>query len=142
LASQDVIVIIDDDTLVRQSIRRLTNSLGFVTEIFSSADEFIASEVMERTACIIADVNMPDGSAVKLHDMLGGLGCHVPIIFMTALPNRELQARLLDSGAVCVLHKPFSQKEMISCIAKALQKNDVPLSAAIGPSPIRQRDVK
>jgi FixJ family two-component response regulator len=129
LGTQDVIAIIDDDVLVRESIRRLTNSLGFLTEIFSSAEEFMTSGVVSLTWCIIADVNMPGSSARELPSTLRARGCDVPIIFMTALPNRDLRAQLLDKGAICVLQKPFSQKDMLACIAKALEPAGTPATS-------------
>jgi FixJ family two-component response regulator len=138
LATPDVIAIIDDDALVRDSIRRLTSSLGFAAESFASADELFGSGVMQRAACVVADVEMPGGSAAELPDKLAARGCRAPVIFMTASPDPALEARLLDAGAVCVLSKPFSQREMLASIARALEHAG-PSRAAVGPPPERRR---
>jgi FixJ family two-component response regulator len=117
----DVIAIIDDDELVRDSVQRLVRSMGFKAEQFSSAGEFLACPSMSKVCCIISDVYMPSGNAGFAHP-LARFGHDIPIIFMTARPNRAVEGMLMDAGAVHILSKPFPQNEMALCIALALQR--------------------
>ena len=118
----DIIAIIDDDALVRESVRRLVGSLDYPARTFSSADEFLVSDALENVKCIISDVHMAGSNAKRLRERLNAIGCEAPLIFITALPNQQINETLLGLGAICVLAKPFRQNEIARCIATALEQ--------------------
>jgi len=119
-----LIAIIDDDGLVRDSVERLVRSMGFIARQFSSVADFLAYPLMYKVCCIISDVNMPDGNTSLLREGLANMGHITPIIFMTGRRDRAREAALMDAGAVHVLAKPFLQREVERCISVALQRTN------------------
>jgi FixJ family two-component response regulator len=118
---QQLISIVDDDQLMRDSIRQLVKSFGYAVATFSSAIAFLKSPDLDLTACLIADVQMPGMTGDELYGRLVGDGRTIPTILVTAYPNDRLRARVLDEGVVCYLHKPFDQNNLISCVRKAIE---------------------
>jgi FixJ family two-component response regulator len=129
LSQAPVISIVDDDESVREATRGLVRSLGYVAKTFESAEEFLNSESMHDTSCIIADVQMPGVSGVELQSRLIAEGHRLPMIFITAFPEERIRARALEAGAVGYLSKPFNEEHLIGCLDKALKMRD-PGSAA------------
>jgi FixJ family two-component response regulator len=115
-----VISIIDDDASVRAATKGLIRSLGYVAATFVSAEEFLQSERMYDTSCLISDVKMPGMSGIELQSHLIANGHRMPIIFVTAFGERGVRKRAMAAGALCFLSKPFSEESLIGCINKAL----------------------
>lgn len=116
-----VISIVDDDESVREATRGLVRSLGYRACTFSSAEEFLSSDSVQNTACLITDVQMPGLSGVELQRRLTADGLRIPIIFITAFPEAKLQARVLKAGAIGYLSKPFDENSLIGCLDTALK---------------------
>jgi len=121
--NDQIIAIVDDDALVRQSVQRLVRSMGFRADQYSSTEEFLGSASLPDVCCIISDVNLANGKASRLQAHLASIGYDLPVVFMTARKDRSVEAKLMQAGAIHVLAKPFSQDEMARCIAAALQRN-------------------
>lgn len=117
-----VISIIDDDVSVRIAISRLVRSLGYAARAYASADEFLKSQHVDDTWCVIADVQMPGMTGIELQEALKVQGHSLPIIFVTAFPEETIRARALKDGAVCFLSKPFDGSVLIDCIDSALAR--------------------
>jgi FixJ family two-component response regulator len=117
-----VISIIDDDESVRTATGSLVRSLGYVVHSFASAAEFLHSAHVRDTSCLISDVQMPKMGGLELQRHLRDGGYHIPIIFITAFPDAEKEARALKAGAVCFLNKPFDGVTLLRCLAEALQR--------------------
>ncbi len=117
-----MISIVDDDASVREATRRLVKSLGLSAVTFASAEEFLQSDRMNDTACLIADVQMPGVSGVELQSLLIARGDRTPIIFVTAFPEERTRARALDAGAVGFLAKPFDEQCLIRHLDTALSR--------------------
>jgi FixJ family two-component response regulator len=115
-----VISIVDDDLSVREAMYGLFRSLGFEAAIFSSAEEFLQSNLIETTSCLISDVQMPGLDGIELQRHLVSQGSPVPVIFVTASPDRRLETRARSAGAVGFLIKPFEEKTLIECVEQAL----------------------
>jgi FixJ family two-component response regulator len=92
-------------------------SLGYHASKFALADEFLKSEQVHDTSCLITDVQMPGLSGIDLQERLIARGHRIPIIFMTAYPNDNVRARAMKAGAVCFLNKPFSEDHFIGSSA-------------------------
>jgi len=121
LAKTHVISIIDDDPSVRAATESLIRSLGYVARVFSSAEEYLQSDRVRDSACVITDLYMPGGmSGAELQDRLIAEGHRIPIIFMTAYFEERARDRALDAGAFGFLRKPFSDESLIECLDKAL----------------------
>lgn len=115
-----VISIIDDDQSMLESTRGLVRSLGYQATAFSSAEEFLQSEHVVDTSCLITDVKMPGLSGIDLQRWLVERGVLVPTIFITAFPEEDTRRQALTAGAVGYLGKPFSEESLIQCLDTAL----------------------
>jgi len=127
-----MISIVDDDKSVREATKTLVRSLGYGALTFSSAEEFLNSDCVEGTCCLITDVQMSGLSGVDLQKRLIAQGRRLPIIFITAFPDDGMQRRVLDAGAIGFLSKPFSDESLIQCLDMALA-NYSPGSASHKP---------
>ena len=116
-----LIAIVDDEEPVRDATKRLVRSMGYHASTFASADEFLKSEQIQDTSCLITDVQMPGLSGIDLQEHLVARGHCIPIIFMTGYPNDSVRARAMKAGAVCFLNKPFDEDHFIGCLDKALK---------------------
>ena len=118
--SSPVVSIIDDDSSVREGTMDLLNSAGFVAEAFKDADEFLKFGRVDDAFCVVADVRMPGMSGLELHDHLLRVGKSIPTIVITAFPRDSDRTRALESGVSGYLSKPFSDKDLLSCVRLAL----------------------
>lgn len=119
-----MISIIDDDASVRAAVGNLLQSLGYIAQAFELAEEFLRSDYLDRTACVIADVHMPVMSGVELLALLRDQDRRVPFIFITAFPDERIRARAFSAGALGFLTKPFDQNHLIECLEQALRLDD------------------
>jgi FixJ family two-component response regulator len=117
------IAIIDDDAAVRASTSSLVRSHGYTVFTFASAEEFLRSDHLDDTSCIISDVRMPEMNGVELQSRLLSLGRRLPFIFMTAFPEEDSFARAMKAGAIAFLTKPFDGPSLIGCLKTALGKD-------------------
>ncbi len=115
-----VISIIDDDPSVREATDGLVRSLGYRSVTFASAEDFLQSDRIEETSCLITDVQMPGLSGVELQSVLAARGSRMPIIFITAYPEERIRRSVLDAGAVGFLSKPFDEARLIEHLQAAL----------------------
>jgi FixJ family two-component response regulator len=115
-----VISIVDDDESVREATKGLVRSLGYTAATFGSAEEFLSSERVHDTSCLITDVQMPGLSGVELQSYLIAEGHQMPVIFVTAFPEERIRARALKAGAYGFLSKPFDEDILIGCLDRAL----------------------
>jgi FixJ family two-component response regulator len=117
---RSVVSVVDDDESVRESLPDLLRELGFAAEAFSSAREFLGSEWLARTQCLILDVAMPDMTGPELQRELRRRRLEIPIVFITARADDTIRCRLIAQGAVECLYKPFSQAALLEALKTAL----------------------
>jgi FixJ family two-component response regulator len=115
-----LIAVVDDDESLRESLEGLLRSLGYDTGVFSSAEAFLSSNELAKTACLILDVRMPGMSGPELQQELIGLNRDIPIIFITAHGDEDVIARVMADGAVDCLLKPFSEDSLLNAINRSL----------------------
>jgi FixJ family two-component response regulator len=115
-----VVVVVDDDESVRESLPDLLKEFGFKVLAFSSADEFLVSDSVDRTMCLVLDIAMPGMSGLDLQKELKSRGYKIPIIFITARKDESIHKRVLEQGAVDVLLKPFSDIALREALSKAM----------------------
>jgi FixJ family two-component response regulator len=116
-----LVSVVDDDRFFRESMSRLMRSMGYTVDSFSSAADFLASPRLAKTACLIADVQMPVTTGLELYRHLIDTGYAIPTILVTAFPNDVDQARALKDGVVCYLRKPVDQERLTRCFREALK---------------------
>ena len=115
-----MISIVDDDESVRETTKGLVRSLGYVAATFASSEEFLNSDRLNDTSCLISDVQMPGLDGLELQSRLTAMGRRIPIIFVTAFPQEQVRLRALKAGAVGFLSKPFSDDNLIHCLDRAI----------------------
>jgi FixJ family two-component response regulator len=118
-----LISVVDDDDSVRESLQGLLQSIGYGVETFCCADEFLDSDCLTRTDCLILDVRMPGMRGPELQRELVQRGSTIPIVFITAHGDEEVRLQVLANGAVDCLLKPFSEDALLTAIRAALPPN-------------------
>ena len=116
-----IVMIVDDDDSIRRAVRRLMKSFGFAVETFASAEEFLDSDRLEKTSCLILDIHMPGMDGLELQERLVASKYAIPIIFITAFTDDRARVQALKAGAVGYLAKPFADEELLNCIHAALK---------------------
>ena len=101
----------------------LLEAHGYVAAAFASAEEFLESEQLASTSCLVTDVRMTGLSGIDLLRRLLNVGYHIPTIFMTAHPEEHVRATALKMGARCFLTKPVREESLISCLEGALNEH-------------------
>jgi FixJ family two-component response regulator len=126
LSKQSLISIVDDDQSFRDSMRRLLKSLGYPVAVFPSAGEFLASPKLAATACLVADVHMPEITGVELYKQLIRTKRAIPTIFVTAYPDHRVEKQMLASGVECYLRKPLEEAHLINCLCSIFERSKAP----------------
>ena len=121
MANSPLISVVDDDDSVRESLGGLIRSVGFAVKVFASAEEFLNSDHLRNTHCLILDVRMPGMNGLELQRQLAASDRKIPIIFITAHGDEEVRSRALNGGAVDYLLKPFSEEALLNAIDAALK---------------------
>ena len=128
MRSTPLISIVDDDESQRESTMGLVRSLGYRAATFASAEEFLQSDSVDTTSCLITDVQMPGLSGIDLQQGLIARGVEMPTIFITAFPEEGTRLRALTAGAFGYLGKPFSEESLIKCLDKAFGRSGEKIS--------------
>jgi FixJ family two-component response regulator len=115
-----LVVVVDDNESVRDSLPRLLRQCGFDSVAYASAEDFLRSEVPGRISCLILDIAMPGMSGVELQRELARRRQGLPIIFITGHAGNIDRRGLLEDGAVECLFKPFSDTRLLDAVAAAL----------------------
>ena len=118
-----LVSIVDDDESVRESLPDLLKEFGFASQTFSSAEDFLVSDGIARTQCLILDVAMPGMRGPELQGELNRRKIKIPVIFITGQRDEMLVSRLIEQGAIACLIKPFSDAAMLEALNSALKVN-------------------
>jgi FixJ family two-component response regulator len=116
VVKQPLVSVVDDDESVRESLPDLLRELGYSVRAFSSAAEFLASDWVGETRCLILDIVMPGMTGSDLQKELAVRGQEIPIIFITAQADETVRTRSLEQGAVECLFKPFSDTALFEAL--------------------------
>ena len=114
--------VVDNDESVRESLPDLLKQFGFAARAFSSAQEFLASDCVDQTRCLLLDVAMPGMTGPDLQRELIRRRQPIPIIFITADRDMMVRRRLIEQGAVECLFKPFSDSDLLDAVNSALHQ--------------------
>lgn len=118
-----LVSVVDDDESVRESLPDLLREFGYAARAFSSAEEFLASDYVGQTRCLVLDVAMPGMSGPDLQRELKLRRRNIPIIFITARRDQVVRPRVLEEGAVECLFKPFSDTDLLRALTAAIRVN-------------------
>lgn len=121
MITRPLITVVDDDESVRESLPDLLNEFGFEARTFSSAEDFLASESVDETKCLVLDVAMPGMTGPDLQRELKLREQAIPIVFITAQRDAAARLRLIAQGAVECLFKPFEPNDLLRALNTALR---------------------
>jgi FixJ family two-component response regulator len=121
--SPSLVSVVDDDESVRESLPDLLREFGFAVRAFASAEEFLASDCVAHTNCLILDIAMPGMGGPALQLELSRRQWVIPTVFITANRDESIRPRLLEAGAVDCLFKPFSETALLEALGVALRRN-------------------
>jgi len=119
-----LVSVVDDDESVRESLPDLLREFGFAAQAFSCAEDFLASDHIDRTTCLMLDISMPGMSGPELQRELRLRGHRIPIVFITAQKDETLRPQLLAQGAVECLFKPFSDTALLDALNAAHERDE------------------
>jgi len=119
---KQLVVGVDDDFRLRESLKSLVESAGYAALVYSSAEEFLRSGTLARANCLVTDVRMPGMDGVELQHRIRIERPELPVIFISAHQDDEARKRALDEGATKFLYKPFDGAELLRTIEAALKE--------------------
>jgi FixJ family two-component response regulator len=116
-----LVVGVDDDFRLRESLKSLVESAGYAAAVYSSAEEFLQSGTLAGANCLITDVRMPGMDGIELQRRIRLERPELPVVFISAHQDDEARQRALDEGAIRFLYKPFDGAELLRTIEAALK---------------------
>ena len=121
MVTRPLITVVDDDESVRESLPDLLKEFGFEAQAFSSAEEFLASESIAETRCLLLDVANAGMTGPDLQRELTRRKQSIPIVFITAQRDDAVRPRLIAQVAVDCLFKPFEATDLLQALNTAFQ---------------------
>src|SRR5260370_578526 len=97
MVRRSLVSVVDDDESVRKSLPDLLRELGFSAHAFSSAEEFLTSDYIDQTRCLILDIAMPGMTGPDLQRELKLRRKEIPIVFITAHRDATVRPQALHS---------------------------------------------
>ena len=121
--AEQVVVGVDDDFRVREAMMSLVESAGYVSLVFSSAEEFLQSGILAETSCLITDVRMSGMDGIELQRRARLVRPELPVIFISAHRDDDIRQQALDGGAIDFMFKPFDAAGLLGAIGRAVNQS-------------------
>jgi len=118
-----IIMVVDDDSGVRNAMRSLLKSVGLESALYASAQEFLTAYQPAQPGCLVLDIRMPGMSGLELQQQLNMLGAVVPVIFMTGHGDIPMAVEAMQHGAFDFLQKPFRDQDLLDRIQRAIARD-------------------
>lgn len=122
-AREPLVLIVEDDELVREALRNLFASIGLEVETFGSASEMLQSQLPDVASCLVLDVRLPGMSGLDFQGELAKANIQTPVIFMTGHGDVPMTVRAMKGGAVDFLTKPFRDQDMLDAVTVAIERD-------------------
>ena len=116
-----VVLIVDDDAAVRDSLESLLRSVGQASVSYASARAFLDAERPDVPACLVLDVRLPEQSGLDLQRALAASGSHIPVIVITGHGDIPMSVAAMKAGAVDFLTKPFRDQDLLDAIQRGVR---------------------
>jgi FixJ family two-component response regulator len=118
-----IVFVVDDESAVGVSIKRLLHSVGLEARHFTSASEFLRAKRPDAPGCLVLDVRLPDLSGLDLQQELAKANVDLPVIFVTGHADIPMTVRAMKAGAVEFLTKPFREQELLEAVQRAISRH-------------------
>jgi len=138
-AGNPVVVIVDDDALVRRSLEALFRSVDFAVLAFGSAHDLLDADLPDVPACLVIDVRMPQMGGFECHGQLLDRGIDIPAIFLTGHGDIPMTVKAMKAGAVDFLTKPYREQDILEAVYAGLSSATVKRSADEQTKALRER---
>ena len=119
-ADKKVVAIVEDDASMLKGLARLLSAHGFATEVYTSAEAFLAAAAASAAGCLVLDINLGGISGIELRRRLAAAGSRLPVILMTAIDSDVVRKEAAEAGCIAYLRKPFPARQLIDAIGKAV----------------------
>lgn len=139
MTESPIILVVDDEPLIRQSLDTLLRSVGYQVRSFSSALDLYEDDSLPRASCLILDIRLPFTSGLDFQQRLTDRGIAVPVIFVTAHGDIPMTVRAMKAGAADFLSKPFRDQDILDAVASAVEKHRAFLGSSRTESDVKLR---
>jgi FixJ family two-component response regulator len=118
-----IVLVVEDDELVRRALGNLFQSVGLEVQLFGSASDMLQSMLPATASCLVLDVRLPGLSGLDFQTELAKANIHIPIIFLSGHGDIPMTVRAMKGGAVDFLTKPFREQDMLDAVGAAIQRD-------------------
>ena len=118
-----IVHIVDDDELIRDALEGLFDTVGFGTQTYAAARDFLATSLADKLGCIVIDIRLPDMNGLDLQAKLGQIGVRLPVVMMTSYGDIPMSVRAMKRGAIDFLPKPFRDQDMLDAVIAAIERD-------------------
>lgn len=118
-----VVLIVDNDAHVRESLAFLLDAAGYATETFDSCAAFLERPTPVRPACLVLDIHMPEMDGLALQERLNAAGSTLPILFLTGYGTVPRSVRAFKAGANDFMEKPVEEERLLAAVEEALGRH-------------------
>jgi RNA polymerase sigma factor (sigma-70 family) len=139
MAAPRVVFVVDDDASVRKSLARLLTAAGYAVEAFATAREFLQRAPVAGPCCVVLDVRMPGMTGIELQKTLGKAAHRVPIVFISGHGDVSMSVTAMKAGARDFLTKPFSARDLLAAIERAVEQDARDLGVEARRAEVRAR---
>jgi FixJ family two-component response regulator len=123
VSQQSIVLVVDDDSSVREGLSSLFQSVDLDVRLFASAPELLRQGLPDAPCCLVLDIRLPGLSGLDFQTQLAEANIHVPIIMITGHGDIPMSVRAMKAGAVDFLTKPFREQEMLDAVARAIERD-------------------
>ncbi|SDA35913.1 response regulator transcription factor [Sphingomonas sp. NFR15] len=118
-----IILVVDDDPDIRDSLTDMFDSVGMGTMAYGTTAEMLSAPLPDGPSCLVLDLRLPGSSGLELQTHLASQGVHIPIIFITGYADVQTSVRAMKAGALDFLAKPFGEQELLDAVSDALRRD-------------------
>jgi len=136
---KQIVLVVDDDPLVRKALTYLFESMELPVKAFTTASELLDSELPDVPSCLVLDIRLPGGSGLEFQEALAKAGSQLPIVFLTGHGDIPMSVKAMKAGAIDFLTKPFRDQDILDAVTRALNQDRKRRAGEKALSDLRQR---
>jgi FixJ family two-component response regulator len=139
MTESPIILVVDDEPLIRQALDTLLRSVGYRVRVFATALDLYDDACLPEASCLILDIRLPFTSGLDFQQKLTDRGINLPVIFVTAHGDIPMTVRAMKAGAADFLSKPFRDQDILDAVASAVEKHRALVGSSRTEADVRTR---